>query len=327
MEEISRWLEERKSSSHRVGAHNRRNMSGATAELVRLIDLSLGSQPSGAVNFNYLHALMHAIVGRLGSMEHAYLAGAAADGLILPVGEGDVAGGGAAGIVGGRGDVDGAGAPAGDGAGERTTTTVGESSGGGGGGDGSKESGPGGGESKEGAVASGASQPGKAEEGVDGADDPKKESPLPPPGAVPPSAGGDALSESRVLSSGRASRTGQYSSSDFYHRQKSSFVTAANDLGAMERKLQELESRLNAMDTLPELLERKSSDMGATPIKDRWNFTNLSKRLSAAEDGLEQVLCLCVCNVPNKMQNFGPYFYPCIDIWIQVFDFNLKPTI
>ena len=66
-------------------------------------------------------------------------------------------------------------------------------------------------------------------------------------------------------------------------------MTAANDLGALERKLQELESRLNAMDTLPELLERKSSDMGATPIKDRWNFTNLTKRLSAAEDGLEQV--------------------------------------
>jgi chromosome segregation ATPase len=65
-------------------------------------------------------------------------------------------------------------------------------------------------------------------------------------------------------------------------------VTAANDLGAMERKVHELESRLNAMDTLPELLERKSSDMGATPVKDRWNFTNLSRRLSAAEDALEQ---------------------------------------
>ena len=259
-------------------------MSGAaTAELVRLIDLSLGSQPSGAVNFNYLHTLMHAIVGRLGSIEHAYLAGGPAEGLILqPPRTGDVvAAGGGAGTVGGGG-LEGA-------SGWEGTTTAG-----GGGGE-KKEGEPSGPEGKEGAVAGGTSQPqqllGKAaEEAADGAGEAaSKEPPLATPGP-----GGEGLSESRISSSGRVSRAG--GQSDFYQRQKSSFVTAANDLGALERKLQELEGRLNAMDTLPELLERKSSDMGATPIKDRWNFTNLSKRLSAAEDGLEQVcVCVCVC--------------------------------
>ncbi|CAI8025791.1 Glutamine-rich protein 2 [Geodia barretti] len=262
-------------------------MSGATAELVRLIDLSLGNQPSGAVNFNYLHTLMHAIVGRLGSIEHAYLADGAVDGLILPA-TGEIAGGGA-GTAGGGVD-----ASAGGGrAGERTTTAAGV------GGREMKTGEPSGTEGKEGAVTSGTSQePGKAEEAVDGTGEvTRKEPSLPPPGT-----GGDDLSESRIPSSGRASRAGQHSSSDFYQRQKSTFVTAANDLGALERKLQELESRLNAMDTLPELLERKSSDMGATPIKDRWNFTNLTKRLSAAEDGLEQNSTL-VDDLLGEVQN------------------------
>ena len=252
-------------------------MSGATAELVRLIDLSLGTQPSGIVNFNYLHTLMHAIVGRLGSIEQAYLASGAGDGLVLPVATAGVGGGDAA---RGGGVVDGATAAPGaregtvERAAEGTTTT---------GGDASKEGG------KEGVVEGEKSEPEKTE-GVDGTGDSKVEpgltSSTSPPGAPP--AAGD-LSESRVSSSGRASRAGPHTSSDFYHWQKSSFVSAANDLGALERKMQELEGRLNTMDTLPELLERKSSDMGATPIKDRWNFTNLSKRLSAAEDGLEQV--------------------------------------
>ena len=130
-------------------------MSGATAELVRLIDLSLGNQPSGAVNFNYLHTLMHAIVGRLGSIEHAYLADGAVDGLILPA-TGEIAGGGA-GTAGGGVD-----ASAGGGrAGERTTTAAGV------GGREMKTGEPSGTEGKEGAVTSGTSQePGKAEEAV-----------------------------------------------------------------------------------------------------------------------------------------------------------------
>ena len=250
-------------------------MSAATAELVRLIDLSLGSQPSGVVNFNYLHTLMHAIVSRLGSMELAYLATAGEAAAVGPISlgpGGDIAVGGTAGAR--EGEVSGAGC-----AGGVTATTVG---------------------SKEGLVPSGpsegvggSSQETPAEEGVD--DGTKKESSVAVADTGPPPAATD-LPESRTPTSGRASRAGlQSSAAEMYHRQRPSFVTAANDLGAMERKLQELESRLNTMDTLPELLERKSSDMGATPIKDRWNFTNLTKRLSAAEDGLEQVCCMCMC--------------------------------
>lgn len=223
-----------------------------TTELVRLIDLSLGSQPSGVVNFNYLHTLMHAIVRRLGMMEQGTY------------------------LVGGSGGV------------SSSIDASGETGTGGGPGIGEKE-----GESLGTAAATGTdevssasggtSERGKVEgegDGAGGADQAKKE---PSPTSTPPPM--TALSDSKPSSS-HASRTGLR---DEIYQPKSTFVTAANDLGAMERKLQELESRLNAMDTLPELLERKSSDMGATPIKDRWNFTNLSKRLSAAEDGLEQV--------------------------------------
>ena len=75
-----------------------------------------------------------------------------------------------------------------------------------------------------------------------------------------------------------------------YVQSRASLVSAANDLGALERKLQDLEMRVNTMETLPEMLERKSSDSGATPVADMWNFTNLSKRLGATEESLEKVL-------------------------------------
>ena len=239
-------------------------MGAATAELVRLIDLSLGAQPSGVINFNYLHTLMHAIVRRLGTMEHVQSA--------YPAGTG--VGGGE--IMDERGSSGGVG-------GETSTPAAGEpASGGDDGTDGvpiekserEKLAGEGDG------IGTGAST------GIESVEQTKKESSQSSP--HPPHPTSDPV-DSKFSSSGRTSRAGVQGSEDVAYRPKSSFVTAANDLGAMERKLQELESRLNVMDTLPELLERKSSDMGATPIKDRWNYTNLSKRLSAAEDGLEQV--------------------------------------
>ena len=227
-------------------------MTAATRELVHLIDLSLGTQPSGVINFNYLHTLMHAIVQRLGTMESGQIV----------MGDGRES----SAVI--------------DGSGEETATE---------------------GESLERAATGGANRDGVSGvpdstsegrrvegegDGAGGAAQAKKE---PSPTSTPPPLPTSELADSKHLSSGRASRVGMQGSADLIHQTPKSFVTAANDLGAMERKLQELESRLNAMDTLPELLERKSSDMGATPIKDRWNFTNLSKRLSAAEDGLEQV--------------------------------------
>lgn len=244
-------------------------------ELVHLIDLSLGSEPSGVVNFNYLHTLMHAIVRRLGTMEQGTypmsgdtstidgVGGTGVGGRIIDVGKTGESTGGVSSVPGSTSEKEGVERQAG----------------------GTKQ------EKKEASPTDGVSvstsERGRVQgegDGAGGAEQAKKE---PSPTSTPPPS---ALSDSKPSSS-HASRTHMGGSVDQIYRPKSTFVTAANDLGAMERKLQELENRLNTMDSLPELLERKSSDKGATPIKDRWNFTNLSKRLSAVEDGLEQVCC------------------------------------
>ncbi len=72
-----------------------------------------------------------------------------------------------------------------------------------------------------------------------------------------------------------------------HHR--SSIVSAANDLGYLERKLGDLETRMSAMETLPDLLERKGSDVTATPVRDMWNFTNLNNRVASVETGIDKV--------------------------------------
>ena len=73
------------------------------------------------------------------------------------------------------------------------------------------------------------------------------------------------------------------------NRHRSSVVSAANDLGFLERKLQELEARVNTMETIPELLERKGSDSTATPVRDMWNFTSLNNRVGSVENGIDKV--------------------------------------
>ena len=167
-------------------------MPMAATDLVHLIDLSLGTEPCGVVNFNYLHGLLHEIVKRLVEVESS---GSSP----LPV-------------------------------------------------------------LHEG------SQPSEAQEGED-SKEPEE----------------DAGKQTAVTPS-PVRRAGSG-----YLKSRSSYVAAANDLGALDRKIQELENRLNTMETLPELLERKSSDSQATPISDMWNFTNLNKRIGAAEEGLDKV--------------------------------------
>ena len=165
----------------------------ATADLVQLIDLSLGSEPCGVVNFNYLHGLLHEIVKRLVQVESL---GVPAVGL------------------------------------QADATREGEEK-----------------------------RPGSTSEQE-------------PPGGehqVQPSGSSVPLFSSPL-------------------RSKPSIVTAANDLGALERKMHELELRMGTMESLPEILERKSSDASATPVHDMWNFTNLNNRMSATEDGLGKVL-------------------------------------
>lgn len=72
-------------------------------------------------------------------------------------------------------------------------------------------------------------------------------------------------------------------------RSRLHMITASNDLAAMERKITELENRLGTVEALPDLLERKGANTLATPVKDLWNFTSLTKRVDAAEDGIRQV--------------------------------------
>ena len=46
---------------------------------------------------------------------------------------------------------------------------------------------------------------------------------------------------------------------------------------------------MDTLQSLPEMLERMKSDSNATPVRDMWNFTNLSKRISSTEEGLDKV--------------------------------------
>ena len=214
----------------------------AAVDLIHLIDLSLGEQPCGVVNFNYLQNLLHEIVRRLLTIEETQ----GLTGVSLPSLQ----------------PVESAKLPPG------STATI-------------PEHGP-------------------------------SEISLPPGGPIT-SGGGDSIESSPVHKddkphpSGTATDlTGRPSgtATDFTGRPPSttgvprpssrirshvSVVSAANDLSALERKIQELENRMNSFDTLPELLERKASDVNATPVRDMWNFTNLNNRVSSAEEGLDKV--------------------------------------
>ena len=72
-------------------------------------------------------------------------------------------------------------------------------------------------------------------------------------------------------------------------RRKSTIVSAAIDLGALEKKLFELEGRINTIESIPEMLERKGSDSSITPVRDMWNFANLTNRITSAENGVDKV--------------------------------------
>lgn len=193
----------------------------AAADLVQLIDLALGSQPCGVVNFNYLHGLLHEIVKRLVQVERDKSAGGSVAEPVdlrptdsLPIQPQD------------------------------GTVTF-------------KQPGP-----------SVTEEEGEKREGEMGRE------PSAPAGGTPIRPSSSALGPSGSQLLGRRSRP--------------SIVTAANDLSALERKLQELELKMDTMQSLPDMLERKSSDSQATPVHDMWNFTILSKRLSATEDGLDK---------------------------------------
>lgn len=218
------------------------------ADLVRLIDLSLGAEPCGIVNFNYLHGLLHEIVKRLASLESHEGAGP------TPHYEG---------VSKAKDGVDG------------TEAIDGEAA------------------LADGGRDSEAAKEGGTEVSLDSDKD------LSP--AHRQYSGADRTVSGASVGGGGSGSTKRVASG--YVQSRASLVSAANDLGALEKKLHELESRVNTMESLPEMLERKSSDSGATPVADMWNFTNLNKRLGAAEDGLEKVMVDYIIHSCDKYCN------------------------
>jgi len=98
---------------------------------------------------------------------------------------------------------------------------------------------------------------------------------------------GASLSRSSMRHPSTTSSVGVYQTPS--SKSRPHMISASNELVAMERKISELENRLGTVEALPDLLERKGLDAGATPIKDMWQFTSLTKRLDAAEDGIHRV--------------------------------------
>lgn len=245
----------------------------SAAELVELIDLSLGTEPCGVVNFNYLHGLLHEIVKRLGQLEAFQLS--VSPGSLQIDTKLDQARSGH--------ELDGRQALADQqskvsvlsaSSKERISASVPEGraqGAGAGGGDASKLGAE---QAKRGASAA---QPTEADSR-----------------ARQPSSGNvyGAESSPKQLMEEQSSTGAQLgvslSKSRRFARSTASIVGAANSVGALERKLEDLESRMAQMESLPELLEKKASDASSTPVRDLWNYTNLTKRLSGAEEGVDK---------------------------------------
>ena len=223
----------------------------AGTELIHLIDLSLGTEPCGVVNFNYLHGLLHEIVKRLVQIEAQ--TPVAADARVY---DSQVTG-----DTHTQHGVDGEDK-------EKEATHVGTSS-----------------ETPAGQTSeSPARQTSESPAGQTSESPARQTSESPagqPSGSLSRQASGTPVRQ--------ASGTPMRSMGSVFFKSRGSIVTAANDVGALERKLQDLELRVNTMESLPDMLEKKSSDSGATPVSDMWNFTMLSKRLSATEEGLDKV--------------------------------------
>lgn len=225
----------------------------AAVDLIRLIDLSLGEQPCGVVNFNYLQNLLHEIVRRLLTIEETQgLTGVSLPSL-QPVESAKLAPGSTA-MIPEHGPSEISLPPGGP------TTS-------------------GGGDSIESSPVHKDDKPHPSGTTTDLTGRPS--------GATTDLTGHPSGTATDLT--GRAPSTTGVPRPSSRIRSHVSVVSAANDLSALERKLQELENRMNSFDTLPELLERKASDVNATPVRDMWNFTNLNNRVSSAEEGLDKV--------------------------------------
>ena len=204
----------------------------ATADLLRLIDLSLGKEPCGVVNFNYMHSLMHEIVRRLAHVEEM-----------------------------GGSDFKAA-TPAGELKTKRlgTPDTLLDKL------DEVKEQEMPVEDKETGKVDGLRSSQQLSQEVKEAVDDTESTESL--------------ATHSTPAVSKRSSRV---------LRPRTSIITAANDLGALERKLSTLESRMDSVESLSDLLDKRASNSSATPVNDMWNFIQLNKRLDATEQVLQKV--------------------------------------
>ena len=228
----------------------------AATDLVQLINLSLGVEPRGVVNFNYLHGLLHEIVKRLVTLEGLPVA------LLEPEDKHT------------KGPTPHYDQRAGVSTTDDLRTSAEGKATGGGRKDGDRET------SEREGVPEGAESRGS------------HKSPTHVQSEMSLDSDRETSNSNARLLSGDSSEGREGSIKRLtsgYAQSRANLVSAANDLGALERKLHDLESRVNTMESLPKLLERKSSDSGATPVSDMWNFTNLNSRVGATEESLEKV--------------------------------------
>jgi predicted nucleic acid-binding Zn-ribbon protein len=203
----------------------------ANVDLLRLIDLSLGKEPCGVVNFNYMHSLMHEIVRRLGHIE-------------------EMNGGDLKAVAMGELKSKAFGSP------EKLLDKLDEE---------------------------------VHEPGVPAKVDPSSVQAVPQD--VKEAVGDDTESTESLLTHSTPAVSLAKRSSRVL-RPRTSIITAANDLGALERKLSTLETRMDAVESLSELLDKRASNSSATPVNDMWNFIQINKRLDATEQGLQKTASL-----------------------------------
>lgn len=76
-------------------------------------------------------------------------------------------------------------------------------------------------------------------------------------------------------------------------------LAAINELGVLENRLNRLETRLDAAESIPEVMMKRASE-GHKPVNEIWHYTTLEKRMDAAEQSLDRVtmtLLITVCRL------------------------------
>ena len=238
----------------------------ANVDLLRLIDLSLGKEPCGVVNFNYMHSLMHEIVRRLGHIE-------------------EMNGGDLKAVAMGELKSKAFGSP------EKLLDKLDEE---------------------------------VHEPGVPAKVEPSSVQAVPQD--VKEAVGDDTESTESLLTHSTPAVSLAKRSSRVL-RPRTSIITAANDLGALERKLSTLETRMDAVESLSELLDKRASNSSATPVNDMWNFIQINKRLDATEQGLQKV-CSVHMNMHQQscMDGHERFHYRCTRMYFLWINSKLHPT-